>query len=123
MDFYLSLNGRVSLGQYWLRYMLPVIAIGLVLGVVMGATGMVNMENYDPANPYSAIPLPMMLFWLLLLWPSIAITVKRLHDIGWTGWLALLSLVPIAGFVIVVVNWFIPGNQGENKYGPDPRNK
>ena len=60
---------------------------------------------------------------LILLWPGIAVSVKRLHDIGWTGWLILLSLVPIAGLVITVVNWFIPGNSGDNKYGPDPRDR
>jgi uncharacterized membrane protein YhaH (DUF805 family) len=123
MDFYLSLNGRVSLGQYWLRWILPVFAIGIVLGVVLGATGMINMDNYDPMNPYASLPLPIIIFGIAMIWPSVAVGVKRLHDIGWTGWLYLLSFVPIAGLVIAVVTLFIPGNQGENKYGPDPRNK
>lgn len=125
MDFYLSLNGRVSLGQYWLRFMLPLIVIYAVLMFIVFSTMGSSMADIDPSNPlaiYTTGPgIILAIVGLIVLWPSIAISVKRLHDIGWTGWLVLLSLVPIASLVIVVVNWFIPGNQGDNKYGPDPR--
>lgn len=128
MDFYLSPNGRVSLGQYWLRLMLPFIAIYAVVMVVAFSTmGVESMQNIDTTNPmavYTTGPgMVIGIVSLILLWPGIAVSVKRLHDIGWTGWLILLSLVPIAGLVITVVNWFIPGNSGDNKYGPDPRNR
>lgn len=60
--------------------------------------------------------------------PSVMVTIRRLHDRGATGWWALvfpaLFLVPLFGllspiaFVIVMA---LPGNQGPNRFGPDPR--
>lgn len=119
MEFYLSGNGRVSLGQYWLKWMLPVFGFYIVFGIILGGLGLMSVDptTGQPGAGFLVLYLPM----LLLIWPSFAIGAKRLHDIGWNGWLMLLSLIPIASLVILVVTWFIPGNQGENKYGPDPR--
>lgn len=51
---------------------------------------------------------------------SIQICVQRLHDIGWSGWLWLLHLVPIVGSVFPFVIMCVPGNQAVNRYGPPP---
>lgn len=51
---------------------------------------------------------------------SIQICVQRLHDIGWSGWLWLLHLVPIVGSVFPFVIMCVPGNQVVNRYGPPP---
>ena len=49
---------------------------------------------------------------------SVQIGVQRLHDIGWSGWLYLLNLVPIVGSVFPLLTLLIPGNAGANRYGP-----
>lgn len=49
---------------------------------------------------------------------SVQIGVQRLHDIGWSGWLYLLNLVPIVGSVFPLLMLLIPGNAGANRYGP-----
>lgn len=51
---------------------------------------------------------------------NIQVTVKRLHDVGWSGWLVLLCLVPIANLVVYVVALFVPGTPGRNQYGAPP---
>ncbi|TRX75045.1 DUF805 domain-containing protein [Pseudomonas mangiferae] len=51
---------------------------------------------------------------------SICIGAQRLHDIGWTGWLQLLLLVPIVGAVFGLLMMIIPGNADANRYGPPP---
>jgi len=51
---------------------------------------------------------------------SIQIAVQRLHDIGWSGWLWLLTLVPFVGSVFPFVLMFCPGNNGANQYGAPP---
>ncbi|SDS60238.1 Uncharacterized membrane protein YhaH, DUF805 family [Pseudomonas asplenii] len=56
-------------------------------------------------------------FYILL---TIQIAVQRLHDIGWSGWLWLLTLVPIAGYVLPFVLMFYPGNVSANRYGAPP---
>jgi uncharacterized membrane protein YhaH (DUF805 family) len=51
---------------------------------------------------------------------SILFSVQRLHDIGWSGWLWLLNLVPLVGTFFPFVIMIVPGNTGANRYGPPP---
>ena len=58
---------------------------------------------------------------LALLIPSIGVAVRRLHDINKSGWWYLLILVPIVGYIILIL-WFVkPSDNGENQYGERPR--
>ena len=55
----------------------------------------------------------------LTIYIDTAVSVKRLHDTGRSGWHLLLGLIPIIGLVyILVVCGFIKGTEGENAYGP-----
>jgi uncharacterized membrane protein YhaH (DUF805 family) len=49
---------------------------------------------------------------------SVQIGIQRLHDIGWSGWLWLLNMVPIVGSVFALLILVIPGTTGANRYGP-----
>lgn len=55
-------------------------------------------------------------------WSFFALTAKRFHDVGWSGWLSALVLLPgIGAWMIYLVMIFIPGQAGPNRYGPDPK--
>ena len=58
---------------------------------------------------------------LLHLIPGIAVAVRRLHDIGRSGWLLLISLVPKVGPIWLLVILCIDGNSGDNAYGSNPK--
>lgn len=61
---------------------------------------------------------------LVLLLPGLGVAVRRLHDIGKSGWWLLLALVPFVNFVfaIVMLIWCIKdGDKGDNKFGPSPK--
>jgi uncharacterized membrane protein YhaH (DUF805 family) len=61
----------------------------------------------------------MIVAWLAYIVIAFMLTIQRAHDFNTTGWLALLSLVPLANFIF----WFIPGSEGRNRYGaPTPPN-
>lgn len=51
---------------------------------------------------------------------AIMIAVQRLHDIGWSGWLLLLNLIPVVGSVLSLLMLLVPGSLGANRYGPPP---
>jgi uncharacterized membrane protein YhaH (DUF805 family) len=54
---------------------------------------------------------------------SVQIGVQRLHDVGWSGWLLLINLVPFVGSLFPILMMVIPGNSGANQYGaPQPPN-
>ncbi len=59
-------------------------------------------------------------FSLATLLPSVAVTVRRLHDIDRTGWWALLILLPIIGWLILLYFHVLKGTDGDNQYGADP---
>lgn len=49
-----------------------------------------------------------------------AVGSQRCRDFGWTGWAMLITIIPYVGWIFAVAILFIPGTQGENRYGPDP---
>jgi uncharacterized membrane protein YhaH (DUF805 family) len=60
------------------------------------------------------------LFSLVLFLPSLAVTVRRLHDIGRSGWWYLFGIIPIVGWITMLV-WFCrKGTDGDNRFGADP---
>ncbi len=60
------------------------------------------------------------LFALAVLIPSIAVGVRRLHDLDRTGWWYLLVLLPVIGWLVLIFFYIQPGTTGENRFGPDP---
>ena len=51
---------------------------------------------------------------------GLAVMIKRCHDIGYTGWLSLVSFIPFIGFIFIIGLGLMPGTQGANAYGADP---
>ncbi len=61
------------------------------------------------------------IYALAVLVPSLAVEVRRLHDIGKSGWWLLIAFVPIVGAILLLV-WFVSdGQPGDNQYGPNPK--
>jgi uncharacterized membrane protein YhaH (DUF805 family) len=57
---------------------------------------------------------------LAILIPSIAVSIRRLHDVDRSGWWLLIGLVPIVGVIILIVFHATAGNPAPNAYGPTP---
>jgi len=120
---YAEFSGRSRRKEYWmfaLFQLLVSIAIGAVFGrpsYVMGdgmmAGGMLVQGTGGMIQN---------LFALVSLVPSLAVTVRRLHDQDRSGWLLLLVLVPILGWFALFVFMCLEGTRGTNRYGPDPKN-
>jgi uncharacterized membrane protein YhaH (DUF805 family) len=61
------------------------------------------------------------LVWLALICPFVSATARRAHDFGQSGWLAAVAPIPYIGALVALVLAFIPGQPGDNQYGPDPK--
>lgn len=117
--FLFSFKGRITRSQYWIRYtlvtFLAIIAIGFVVGFIEGFVAAMTGSPIEGIGPVSA------LFSLACFWPSIAVPAKRLHDRDQSGWWQLLGLIPIIGWIyLLVVLGFLRGTRGPNRFGPDP---
>jgi uncharacterized membrane protein YhaH (DUF805 family) len=110
--FLFSPHGRISRSQYWLKFWLPVVAIIILLVIMIGLT-----------RDTGAVVIFSMLYFifaLVLIWPQIAISIKRAHDRDWPWPFILLLFVPFVQFWPLVELGFLRGTIGGNRFGPDP---
>jgi uncharacterized membrane protein YhaH (DUF805 family) len=105
-------SGRSRRKEYW-YFVLFVAIISIVLNIIDGLIGAYARS--------SGVGLLSSIFSLAILIPSIAVTVRRLHDIDRTGWWVLISLVPLVGWIVLLVFNVQDGTPGSNGYGPDPK--
>lgn len=102
-------------------FMLLQAIVLLVLGGLFGiAAALMGGENGPGALAWLVAAL-MGIVVLALIVPSIAVTVRRLHDQGKSGWFYLISLVPYVGGFIVLVFMCLEGTPGPNEYGENPK--
>ena len=66
-------------------------------------------------------PALVQLYDLAVLLPSLGVGVRRLHDIGKSGWWILIVLIPIVGIIILIVFAVTDSQPGNNEYGPNPK--
>jgi uncharacterized membrane protein YhaH (DUF805 family) len=105
---YFSLRGRVSRRQYWLYGVLALLGVAVLGHVLLGIARAPAQFAERVVN-------------LLLLWPALAVSVKRWHDRDKSGWWVLLNLLPVIGWIWVLIdNGFLRGTEGPNRFGDDP---
>jgi uncharacterized membrane protein YhaH (DUF805 family) len=107
---YADFSGRARRSEYWWFFLFSLISSGVasvidsILGTRYGGTtGLVQA-----------------LVQLALLVPGIAVGVRRLHDTARSGWWLLIGLVPVVGWIVLLV-FFVQDSRGENQYGAAPK--
>ncbi len=105
--FLLSLDGRIHRSAFWLKFQLPAMFVSVIFSILDALAGLNGLLSA--------------LYLLAILWPSIAVGVKRLHDRNRSGWFLLLSLIPVLGQIWYLIDvGIMRGTEGENRFGPDP---
>jgi uncharacterized membrane protein YhaH (DUF805 family) len=124
---YADFQGRSRRSEYWWVTLFNII-VAIVAGILAVLLGGVNFETGEIGPAGYVIFGLLGLYALAIIIPSIALFVRRLHDINQTGWiylgLILLGVVPLINLlasIAQIVIACIPGTVGENKYGPDPK--
>lgn len=117
---YADFNGRSRRKEYWMFVLLQVIVL-LVLGVMFAIAAAVMGSDKGPGPLAWLVGAVMALVALALIVPSIAVSVRRFHDQGKSGWFYLISLVPYVGGLVVLVFMCLEGTPGPNEYGEDPK--
>jgi uncharacterized membrane protein YhaH (DUF805 family) len=106
-DNYANFEGRARRSEYW-YYTLFNLIIGIVLQVI---DHFIGFEYGLLGSIYS----------LAVLVPGLAVFVRRLHDVGKSGWYILLIFLPVIGWIWLLVLLFTEGDNGPNEYGEDPK--
>ena len=109
---YVDFTGRARRSEYWFFFLFTVLA-GIVGGILDGLFG-------SRGGPYGGTGPIQGLIQLALLLPSLAVGARRLHDTGRSGWWLLIALIPVVGWIILLV-FFVQDSQQDNQYGPNPK--
>jgi len=97
---YVDFTGRASRSEFWWFFLFQVI-----LMVVISLLGSETISG---------------LVGLALVLPSLAVGARRLHDVGKSGWLLLINLIPLIGFLVLIFFWVQPSQPDGNAYGAVP---
>lgn len=120
---YADFEGRSRRMEYWMFYLFTLI-IGMVAALVILAIALLlyTMNLSESAMGMLLVPVWLILFIgsMALVVPTIAVTVRRLHDQDKSGWMFLLGFIPFVGGIILLVFMCLEGTRGPNRYGPDP---
>ena len=113
-NHYADFEGRARRREYWmftLMYLIVYVALAIVGGILSIISSTLGSLVFGLIGLAS----------LAVLIPSIAVTVRRLHDVDKSGWFILVSLIPVIGGFYLLYLTIIEGTKGDNQYGSDPK--
>lgn len=119
---YAQFEGRATRKEYW-TYALTLGVFFLLLHILASIfiSAFWAMDSYGFASGIAIFfDIIHLLLSLATIVPSIAVAVRRLHDIGRSGWYLLLMLIPIVGPIILLV-FFCTDSKPDNQFGPNPK--
>jgi uncharacterized membrane protein YhaH (DUF805 family) len=104
-DHYTKFDGRAGRPAYWWWFLFGIlVGIGAtIIDAIIGSFGVVSG-----------------LAGLALLLPGLSVSIRRLHDTDHSGWWVLIGLIPIVGFIVLLIFYVRESDPDENKYGPPP---
>ncbi len=109
---YANFNGRARRTEYWMFFL---------FNIIFSVTAIFLDNIFDLARPQTVYGTIYLGYFLAVLIPSIAVVVRRLHDIGKSGFWIFVFLIPLIGGIWLFVMLVTEGKAGKNNYGPDPK--
>jgi len=115
---YAQFSGRASRSEFWyfmlFYFLIDIVLVFIDLLVVDPMFGITP----DQAGQGGLLEI---IFALAMLIPSIALAVRRLHDIGKSGWWYLIGFIPLVGALVLLYFFVLDSQPGSNRYGPNPK--
>jgi uncharacterized membrane protein YhaH (DUF805 family) len=127
---YADFSGRSRRKEFWMFVLFNYLAIlglflsGYILELIIGTpvyAQSISVLEPEHSSSGNVGRLLVLLYLLATFIPSLAVMVRRLHDIGKSGWWIFISLIPIAGSIWLIVLLCTDGDAGDNLYGPNPK--
>ena len=113
---YADFKGRARRKEYWMwtLYYILILLFAMVLDNVLG----LNFELLGQDLGYGWLYVTIGITHLI---PGLGIVVRRLHDVGKSGWFYLIILIPLIGFIWILVLFCTDGVKEDNKWGSNPK--
>lgn len=119
---YFRFSGRAPRSEFWWFFLFEMIAISVLVFVDVRMAMGVYAATGSEAAVMAISPFDFMVvyYFVLSFVPRMAVTVRRLHDVGLSGWFYLLYFVPVVGGLVVFFLTLLPSEGVDNTYGPRP---
>lgn len=113
---YAVFTGRSRRKEFWMFFLFYIIVMiaALTLDNILGITFELSGESMGYGPLYLIVILALFI-------PTLAVGVRRLHDIDKSGWFFLVNFIPLIGIIWYLVMMITEGTKGDNQYGPDPK--
>jgi len=108
---YVGFSGRARRSEYWYFFLFNIL-VNIVASILDVAIG---------TNWGSGSGLISLIASLALLLPGLAVAFRRLHDTDRSGWWILIGLIPLVGFIVLLVFFVMDSTPGPNRFGPSPK--
>ncbi len=115
VDNYANFSGRARRKEYWMFAL-----FNFIFSFLLSALAIVFRLAHN-RTAGMIIGIIYSIYGLAIIIPSLAVTIRRLHDVGKSGWWLLINLVPITGNIFYLINMCTVGESKDNQYGPDPK--
>ena len=121
---YAEFTGRSRRKEFWTYFLMfwVVLLVLMYLDSALGLGGKATGYADETGVGFNMNGgLLSLVFALATLVPNIAVAVRRLHDVGKSGWMLMIAIIPIIGWFYILFLYLQPGTTGPNAYGPDPK--
>ncbi len=111
---YTVFSGRARRKEFWMFFLFSTI-ISVILALTdefMGWNFEMDGENIGYLST---------LYYVAVIVPYLAVIFRRLHDTDRSGWWILIAFIPLVGIIVLLVFLILKGNEGDNRFGPDPK--
>ncbi|GMA13692.1 DUF805 domain-containing protein [Deinococcus metallilatus] len=121
-NHYADFRGRARRREYWMFYLInTIISLILYLPFIVQTVGAPDPESVMPSGLALVSSLLFLLYSLAVFLPALAVSVRRLHDTGRSGWWFLINFVPLVGGLVFFIFTVLDSQPGPNKWGPNPK--
>lgn len=112
---YADFGGRARRAEFWNFQAFYLVASLVLMYPYLTASAKSESDSFSIAI------LPIAIFVVLSIIPHLAVTIRRLHDTGRSGWWYFISLIPYVGGIVLLVISVFDSEEGANRWGPNPK--
>lgn len=121
LNQYADFNGRARRMEYWVFSLINSLIMMIPIAIGFMITLIISNDYYYNQSPIIIGVIVAVLYALATFIPSLAVTVRRLHDSDKSGFAYLFVLIPFVGGLILFILLLLDGSPGSNKYGQNPK--
>ncbi|MGY4676119.1 DUF805 domain-containing protein [Pasteurella sp. P03HT] len=108
---YATFSGRARRKEFWMYSLIHFLIISVLVFID------INLGTFDIERKNGVLSS---IYILATFLPTLAVSVRRLHDINYRGWWILLNLIPLGSLVLLIL-WCLSGTPGMNRFGQNPK--